>query len=214
MATQPGKRPLGDKLLYFDLSSNLSGPAANPRVTVARWKPCANSHDADDMPRHLPAGLTQHVLHVFASKSSPPYHISTDDIATPPILINVAKTTGHQCVRGRGGAIAILYETHWDSLLRPTWERELGLQACRHHILSFWAARPAQHQPHTRQYQQLRNNAAARKIARSKGERHLPDSYRLIADSISHARFRTAPLPIGASIWYHSFDSSWWLDKT
>ena len=167
------KRPLGDKLLYLDLPSNLSGPAAKPRVTVARFKPCANPYDEDDMPRHLPAGLTQYVLHAFATQS-PPYHVTTDDIATPPILIDVAKTTGHQCVRGRGGAIAVLYETHWDSLLRPTWERELDLQAFRHHILSYWAAGPAQHQPHTRQYQQLRINAAAREIARSKGERHLP----------------------------------------
>ena len=38
----PDERPLGDKLLYLDLPSNLSGPAAKPRVTVARCKPCAN----------------------------------------------------------------------------------------------------------------------------------------------------------------------------
>ena len=82
------------------------------------------------MPRHLPAGLTQYVLHVFATKS-PPYHVTTDDVATSPILIEVAKITGHQCVRGRGGTIAVLYETHWDGLLRPTWERELDLQAFR-----------------------------------------------------------------------------------
>ena len=90
--------------------------------------------------------------HVVATKT-PPYHVTTEDIANPPILIDVAKMTGHQCVRGRGGAIAVLYETHWDSLLRPTWERELDLQAFRPHILSYWAAEPAQHQPHTRQYQ-------------------------------------------------------------
>ena len=143
-ATQPDGRPLGDKLLYLDLPSNLSGPAAKPRVTVARWKPCANPYDVDDMPRHLPAGLTQYVLHAFATKS-PPYHVTTDDIATPPVLIDVTKITGHQCVRGRGGAITVLHETHWDSILRPTWERELDPQAFRHHILSYWVARPAQH---------------------------------------------------------------------
>lgn len=27
-------------------------------------------------------------------------------------------------------------------------------------------------------------------------------------------RFSVAPLPIGDSVWYHSFDSSWWLGKT
>ena len=64
------------------------------------------------------ADLTQYVLHAFATKS-PPYHVTTDDIAIPPIMINVAKITDHQSVRGRGGAIAVLYETHWDSLLPP-----------------------------------------------------------------------------------------------
>ena len=117
-ADTPDGRPLGDKLLYLDLPSNLSGPAAKPRVTVARCKPCANPYDADDIPRHLPAGLTQYVLHAFATKS-PPYHVTTDDVSTPPILIDVAKITGHQCVRGRGGAIAVLYETHWNGILRP-----------------------------------------------------------------------------------------------
>ena len=99
-ADTPDGRPLGDKLLYLDLPSNLSGPAAKPRVTVARCKPCANPYDADDIPRHLPAGLTRYVVHAFAIKS-PPYHVTTDDVFTPPILIDVAKITGHQCVRGQ-----------------------------------------------------------------------------------------------------------------
>ena len=164
------------------------------------------------MPRHLPAGLTQYVLHAFATKS-PPYHVTTDDVATPPFLIEVAKITGHQCVRGRGGTMAVLYEIHWDGLLRPTWERELDLQAFRHHILSYWATTPAQHQPNTRQYQRQRINTASREITRSKGERHLPGSYRLLTDDVYRTRFLSAPLPIGASIWYHSFDGSWWLGK-
>ena len=189
----------------------MSGPAAKPHVTVARCKPCANPYDADDIPRHLPAGLTQYVLHAFATKW-PPYHVTTDDVATPPILLDVAKITGHQCVRGRGGAVAVLHETHWNRLLRPTWEHELGLQAFRHRILTYWAAGSTQHQPHARQYQQLRINAAARQIARTKGERHLPGSYRLVSNDVYRARFMSDPL-VGASIWYHSFDGSWWLGK-
>ena len=164
------------------------------------------------MPRHLPAGLTQYVLHAFATKS-PPYHVTTDDVATPPILIDVAKITGHQCVRGRGGTVAVLYEIHWDGPPRPTWEQELDLQAFRHHILSYWATEHAQHQPNTRQYQQQRINAASHEIARSKGERHLPGSYRLLTDDVYRARFLSAPLSIGAYICYHSFDGFWWLGK-
>ena len=112
-------------------------------------------------------------------------------------------------MRGRFGAIAVLYETHWDGLLRPTWERKLDLQAFHRPILSNWAAGPAQHQHHTRQYEQLRVNAAARAIARTNGERHLPSSYRLITDDVYRARFLSAPLPIEASVWYHSFDGFW-----
>ena len=179
---------------------------------MARCKPCANPYDADDIPRHLPAGLAQYVLHAFATKS-PPYHVTTDDVSTPPVLIDVAKITGHQCVRVRGGAIAVLYETHWNGILRLTWERELDLQAFRHLILAYWANDPDHHQPNTRQYQELRINAAAREIARAKGERHLPGSYRLVTNDVYRARFLSAPLPTGASIWYHSFDGSWWLGK-
>ena len=47
-ADTPDGHPLGDKLLYLDLPSNLSGPAVKPRVTVARCKPCANPYDAAD----------------------------------------------------------------------------------------------------------------------------------------------------------------------
>ena len=113
----------------------------------------------------------------------------------------------------RGGATAVLYETHWNGILRPTWERELDLQAFRHLILPYWANGPNHHQPNTRQYQQLRINAAARELARANGERHLPGSYRLVTTDVYRARFLSAPLPIGASIWFHSFDGSWWLGK-
>ena len=197
-ADTPDGRPLGDKLLYLDLPSNLSGPAAKPRVTVARCKPFANPYDANDILRHLPAGLTQYVFHAFATKS-PPYHVTTDDVSAPPTLIDVAKITGQQCVRGRGGTIAVLHETHWNVILRPTWERELDLQAFRHLILAYWANVPDHHQPNTPQYQQLRINAAARKIARAKGERHLPSSYRLVTNDVYRTRFLSTPLPLTAS---------------
>ena len=59
----------------------------------------------------------------------------------------------------------------------------------------------------------LGNINTAREIARAKGERHLPGSYRLVTNDVYRARFLSAPLPIGASIWYHSFDGSWWLGK-
>ena len=117
-ADTPDSHQLGKKLLYLNLPANLSGPAATPRVTVARCKPCANPYDADDMPRHLPVGLTQQVLQAFATKP-PPYHVTIVDVPTPPILIEVAKIRGRQCVRDRGSAIAVLYETHSKGILFP-----------------------------------------------------------------------------------------------
>ena len=109
--------------------------------------------------------------------------------------------------------IVVLYETHWNGIRHLTWERELDLQAFRHLILAYWANGLDHHQPNIRQYQQLRINAAAREIASAKGERHLPGSYRPVTNDVYRARFLSAPLPIGASIWFPSFDGSWWLGK-
>ena len=71
-------------------------------------------------------------------------------------------------------------------------------------ILAYSAPGSDHHQPNTRHYQQLRVNAGAREIARDKGERYLPGSYRLVSADVNRARFSAAPLPIGASVWYHS----------
>ena len=88
-----------------------------------------------------------------------------------------------------------MYETHWKGILRPTWERELNLQAFRHKILAYWASIPDHRQPNTRQYQQLRINAASREIARAKGERYLPGAYRLVTADVYRTRFSAALLP-------------------
>ena len=84
-------------------------------MTIERCKPCANSHDSGDMPKYLPAGLTQYVLDIF-SKKSPPYHVTQDDVSTPLQRLEVEQIAGHQSVRGRGGVIAVLYKTRWAGL--------------------------------------------------------------------------------------------------
>ena len=103
--------PLGSNLLYLDLPSDLPGSDARLRVTIERCKPCATPHDSWDMPKYLPAGLTQYVLNNF-SKKSPPYHVTRDDVSTPLQRLDVEQITGHQSVRGRGGVIAVLYKTY------------------------------------------------------------------------------------------------------
>ena len=110
---------LGNKLLYLHLPSDTPGADARRRVLVQRCKPCANPPDQGDMPKYLPAGLTQYVLNNF-SKKSPPYHVTQDDISTPLQPLEVEKITGHQSIRGRGGVIAVMYETHWTGLSGPS----------------------------------------------------------------------------------------------
>ena len=51
--------PLGSNLLYLGLPSDLPGSDARRRVAIERCKPCANPNDSGDMPKYLPAGLTQ-----------------------------------------------------------------------------------------------------------------------------------------------------------
>ena len=55
----PDGSPLGSKLLYLDLPSDMPGANAHRHVSVQRCKSCANLHDHSDMPKYLPAGLTQ-----------------------------------------------------------------------------------------------------------------------------------------------------------
>ena len=112
----------------------MPGANAKKRVSVARCKPCPNPDDADDMSRFLPAGLTQYVLNNYTTKS-PPYHVTEDDVSDSLHRLEVEKISGHQSVRGCGGVIAVLHETQWKGLLRPSWEREVGLHHSRQHIL-------------------------------------------------------------------------------
>ena len=111
----PDGSPLESNFLYLDLPSDLPGSEARRRVAIERCKPCANPHDSGGMPKYLPAGLTQYVLN-NVSKTSPPYHVTQDDVSTPLQRLGVEQITGDQSVRGRDGVIAVPYKTHWAGL--------------------------------------------------------------------------------------------------
>ena len=96
-ADTPDGSPLGAKLLYLDLPSDMPGADTRRRVSVQRCKPCANPHDQGDMPKYLTAGLTQYVLINF-SKNPPPYHVTQDNISTSLQRLELEKITGHQPV--------------------------------------------------------------------------------------------------------------------
>ena len=106
------------------------------------------------MPKYLPAGLTQYVLNIF-SKKSPPYHVTQDYVSACLQRLEVEQITGHQSVRGRGGAIAVLCETHWVGLSEPSWEREMDLQLSRTHISRYWAGTPDQHRQTNHLYRRM-----------------------------------------------------------
>lgn len=90
----------------------MPGADAHCRISVACCKPCANPHDSDNILNYLPVGLTQYILNNFTKKLSP-YHVSQDDVSAPLQRLEVDKSTGHQSVRGGGGLVAVMHETHW-----------------------------------------------------------------------------------------------------
>ena len=76
----PDGRPLHDKLLCFDLPSDMRGRDSKHRVSVLQCKPCRNPDDIYDLPKHIPAYLTKYVLNSF-STTSPPFNVTVDDIS-------------------------------------------------------------------------------------------------------------------------------------
>ena len=81
-AGTPDGLPLGDDLLYLDLPSDLPGSDIRRHGTIECLKPYVNSHDSDDTPTYLPAGLTQYVLK-HCCKESSQYNVTQDDVSAP-----------------------------------------------------------------------------------------------------------------------------------
>ena len=180
-----------------DPPSDLPGSGARRRVAIERCKPCANLHDSGDMPKYLPAGLTQYVLNT-SSKKSPPYHVTQDDVSTPLQRLEVEQITGHQSVRGRGGVIAVLYKTQWAGLSEPSWEREMDLHLSRPHILRYWAGPSDQHGQTNRLYRRMRIGAAQRELYRHNGKRFLAPGYACFPRVDWLRRYHDTVLPKGA----------------
>ena len=95
----------------------MRGMSDKRRVSVMRCKPCLNPHDVDHRPRHLPAGFTEYVL-ANVSEKCPPFRVTDDDVESSIDVehLEVDTIVTHQFVRGRGGKIAVLFETRWIGL--------------------------------------------------------------------------------------------------
>ena len=61
------------------------------------------------------------MLHSFTDKS-PQFHPKTEDVVKSGIPVDIEKITGHKLVRERGGKVAVMYETHCDSIGRRVLE--------------------------------------------------------------------------------------------
>ena len=99
----PDGSPLGGKLFYLDLPTDMPGADAHRRVSVERCEPCTNPHDRGDMPKYLP----EYVLENF-TKKIPRYHVTQDGVSAPLQRLEVERISGmaingHQSLRGRGG---------------------------------------------------------------------------------------------------------------
>ena len=206
----PDGRLLAAKLLYLDLPNDMSGPDAYCRVSVARCKPCTNPHDTTDLPRYNPTGLIQYVLNNYTT-NPPPFHVTADDVSVPVERLEVDKISSHRSIRGRGGAIAVLYETHWKGLLRPSWEREADLLHARQHILEYWAGATLQLRQTNQVHRRMRVGATQRELARDKRARFLPPGYSYVNHQMWARRFRDTILLVAAYFWYKGQDNLWWL---
>ena len=82
--------------------------------------------------------------------------MTQDDVSAPLHRLEVEGFTIHQSVRGRGGFIAVMYETHWTGISRSSWERDMNLQVSRQQIFIYWAGTPSQHRQTNRLYRQIR----------------------------------------------------------
>ena len=89
----------------------------------------------------------------------------------------------------------------------------MDLQHSRSQILRYWTGTPDQHRQTNRRYRVMRIGAAARELARAKGERYLPPGYSFVSRSTWDRRFADTPLPVGAFFWYKAQDGLWWLGK-
>ena len=212
VAETPDGSPLGGNLLYLELPSDLPGSDARRRVTIERCKICASPQDSGDMPKYLPARLTQYVLNNFSKKFSPG-HVTQDNVSTPLQRLEVEQIAGHQSVRGRGGVIAVLYKTHWAGLSEPSWERAMDLHLSRPHVLRCWAGTPDQYRQTNRLYRRMRIGAAQRELFRNSGERFLARGYAYVTRADWLRRYHDTVLPKGAHFLYNGDYGFWWLGK-
>ena len=209
-------RSVADKTLYLDLPTDMPGRDQKKRVSVDRGIMCHNPSDDSDIPKYLPAGLSKYVLHSFTDKS-PPFHPTTENVVKSGIPVDVEKIIEHQLVRGHGGKLAVMYETHWEGLSSITWEREIDLENFSRHIQEYWMSTPRQVKGVNSKYRAMHRAQAHRAQAHRAYWRHknkycLEQGYDLVSYSTRKRKFRGRRVPPRACFWW-KHHQGWWLGQ-
>ena len=159
-------------------------------VSLSLDENLANPPDEHPRPAQTPSCQPHQVRPQLLSPQAPsPNHVTTYGITTPTERLEVKQITGHQLARGRGGVVAVLYETYCEGLLSPSWQRGPDLQLFRHHTLRCWSGSPSQHRQANRLYRQMRIVAARRELSRFRGEIFIALGYSLVSRALWLRRF-------------------------
>ena len=139
----------------------MPGPDAHCRVSVARGKPRTNPRYTTDLPRYLPAGLTQYVLNNYTTKS-PPFHVTADDVSVPIECLEVDKipATGPYKAGAESSQFSMKHSVK---------------ASCGHPGNA--NRTPLQLRQANRVYRPMRVGGAHRELARDNGARFLPPGY-------------------------------------
>lgn len=122
-------------------------------VSNMRCKPCANSNGIGACSVHLPAGLNENILTHFIY-ISPLLYVTTDvEHDGRRQRCELDTITAHRIVCGRGGTVAVMYNTRWKGLKHLCWEREVDFLHFCPATLGHWNEHHAQRGARHLQYQ-------------------------------------------------------------
>ena len=132
------------------------------------------------------------------------FTLQPEDVVKSGIPVDIEKITGHQLVRGRGGKLAVMYETLWESLSSITWEREIDLKNFSRHMLEYWMSTPRQVNGVNSKYRAMRRAQAHRAYWHHKNKYYLEQGYHLVSYSTWERKFRGQRVPLRAFFWWEN----------
>lgn len=139
------------------------------------------------------------MLNSFSTKS-PPFQVTLDNISLPPERLEIDQASAQQLVRGRGGVLAVMHETHWTGFISPSWEHERNLNHHGLYILRYWSGTPSQHRQ--AKYRQMRIGAAHSELSWPWGDICLAPAYNLVPRTLWLRRISSSPLHTEAHLCY------------